>query len=363
MASRSWRTAGRTVLALALVAGGLGLPEPRPVAGSVFEASQPSSRPYRRLEDWARLQGLRVERAPLSRDILVTGPEIRMALLTEASRITFNGVAVWLSHPVRLVNGEVWVAVQDLDGVLQPLIRPGPYVAGGRVRTICLDPGHGGREPGQKNGTRLEKTYTLALAEEVRRQLVRAGFQVIMTRESDETVDLVERAAIAQRRGADLLVSLHFNASPNGGSEASGVEVYALTPEGARSTNASVDAGPWQEAAGNRHDPRNLLLAYHLQRALVRDLPGTVDRGVRRARFVILRLAEMPAALVELGFMSNPSDARWIYSEAGRRQAAASIVAGLRAYAQAVERAPSPGQRITNSTSSRSNAVPLSAKN
>lgn len=323
----------------------------------------PASRTYRRLADWARSHGFLMERAPQSREVAVTGPELRIALLTEASRITFNGVALWLSHPVRLVDGEVWVAAQDLDGVLQPLIRPGPFVAGGRVRTICLDPGHGGREPGQKNGVRLEKTYTLALAEEVRRQLVRAGFQVIMTRESDDTVDLVERAAIARRRGADLLVSLHFNASPNGGSEASGVEVYALTPEGARSTNASVDAGPWQGAVGNRHDPRNVLLAYHLQRALVRDLPGTVDRGVRRARFVILRMAEMPAALVELGFMSNPSDARWIYSEAGRRQAAASIVAGIRSYRQAFEHAPSPGQRITNSTSSTSSVVPLSAKN
>ena len=87
---------------------------------------------------------------------------------------------------------------------------------------------------------------------------------------------------------------------------------------------------------GNLNNARNMLLAYELHKAIV---TGTrmEDRGIKRARFQVLREAEMPAVLIEGGFMSNPSEARKIYSAAWRRQFAQSIVSGVQSYRKMVE--------------------------
>ncbi len=334
-----------------------------PCVASSLAPVRHQGRDYHRLADWAQRESLRVARAPNSRDVLAAGGRTRLQLQIDTSRIDFNGVGVWLSYPVVLVDGQVLISSQDVRGVLDPLIRPPRLPASRRIRTICIDAGHGGKQPGQKAGSRLEKTYTLALAQEVRSRLVAAGFRVVMTRESDTYVDVAERAEIARRKGADLFVSLHYNATADGGSDASGIEVYAMTPEGARSTNDSTDVGSLRAWAGNEFDRENLVLAYQLQKSLLASLPGAPDRGVRRARFIVLRLAEMPAALVEGGFMSNPSDARWIYSITGRRKMAQAVVDGVLAFRRLTEPAPSQPQGSTTSRSSRSSTPPASAKN
>lgn len=328
---------------------------------------------YLPLADWARLNGWKVTRNPGSREITANGPGGRLALVIDGSRIQFNDVAIWLSNPVQLFDNQVCVASQDVRAVLNPLTRAPLLPAGKRIRTICLDPGHGGKDPGHKTGSRLEKAYTLALAREVRSKLVAAGFNVVLTRREDEYVDHPERTSIASRTKADLFVSLHFNSSPDGSSEANGFEVYAMTPEGARSTNISRDIGSLKAWSGNESDSENIVLAYQVQRALLQRLPGSEDRGVRRARFLVLRLSEMPAILIEGGFMTNPSDARYIYSETGRSRLAQGITDGILAYRRQVERAapaPSqapagapPSQRSTSSKSSTNSARPESARN
>jgi N-acetylmuramoyl-L-alanine amidase len=313
------------------------------------------------LADGARQHDLRVARTPGSREVTLSGDTHRFSLQIDSSRIEHNDVAVWLSNPVTLVDNQVHVAIQDLHGVFRTLLSPPRMPTGRRVRTICIDAGHGGKDPGHKAGSRLEKTYSLAMARELRTRLVEAGFTVVMTRRDDEFVDHPDRTSIATRNKADLFISLHFNASPDGSPDARGIEVYAMTPEGARSTNFSRDVGSLKAWAGNESDAENLLLAVNVQRSLLARLPGSLDRGVRRARFLVLRLSEMPAILVEGGFMSNPSDARWIYSETGRRRLAQAIVDGIQAYRRQVERAPA--QRSTNSTSSTTKARPDSARN
>jgi N-acetylmuramoyl-L-alanine amidase len=327
---------------------------------------------YLPLADWARLNGWKITRNPGSREITANGPGGRLAMVIDGSRMQFNDVSIWLSNPVQLFDNQVCVASQDVRAVLNPLTRPPLLPAGKRVRTICLDPGHGGKDPGHRTGSRLEKAYTLALAREVRSKLVAAGFNVVLTRREDEYVDHPERTSMASRLKADLFVSLHFNASPDGSSDANGFEVYAMTPEGARSTNISRDIGSLKAWSGNEADGENLLLAYQVQRALLQRLPGSEDRGVRRARFLVLRLSEMPAILIEGGFMTNPSDARYIYSDTGRSRLAQGITDGILAYRRQVERtapsppptaAPAPAQRGTSSRSSTNNARPESARN
>lgn len=112
-----------------------------------------------------------------------------------------------------------------------------------------------------------------------------------------------------------------------------------MTPARASSTNTR-GAGESGAAPGNRLDSKNMLLAYQVQRAMVRNL-GAEDRGVRRARFAVLRYAEMPAVLVEAGFMTHPGESQKIYSSAYRKQLAQAITSAVLAYQKAVERTAS----------------------
>jgi N-acetylmuramoyl-L-alanine amidase len=133
------------------------------------------------------------------------------------------------------------------------------------------------------------------------------------------------------------MVSLHFNAADSSRDSVQGTEVYCLTPAGASSTNARGEGGGAGSFPGNRSNEKNLLLSYSVQKALTRDL-GTEDRGVRRARFAVLRDAAVPATLIEAGFMSHPVEGRKIFTAAYRQKMAHAIVEGVLAYKRQVER-------------------------
>jgi N-acetylmuramoyl-L-alanine amidase len=213
-----------------------------------------------------------------------------------------------------------------------------PHSLASRIGTICLDPGHGGRDPGFRIGGRQEeKRYTLLLADELREQLKRAGFKVSLTRSTDTSIERSDRPEMARRRKADLFISLHFNAVETSKSTVEGAEVYCLTPAGAPSTNAGGEVGGGGWFAGNRCNEQNMLLAYQVQKALTRTV-GMEDRGVHRARFEILREAVMPSVLIEAGFMSHPVEGRKILTGSYRQALAKGIVEGVLAYKRVVER-------------------------
>ena len=250
----------------------------------------------------------------------------------------FRSTQIWLSVPVAFKNGSAYLGAVDVRATVNPVLYPSRNLSGRRLRNIVLDPGHGGRDPGNMEGKRQEKQYALTFANELRELLAKAGFSVSLTRTRDTFIELPERAAIARRRGADLFLSLHFNSADGpGGSGVKGVETYCMTPVRASSTNARGEGAGAGAYSGNRFDPKNVLLAYQLQKAIT-EKTGAEDRGVKRARFQVLRDAEMPAVLIEAGFMTNPSDARRIYETPLRRQTAQAIVDGVLAYKRLVER-------------------------
>ena len=324
----------RTVVAMVLLC----------CSGVVFAASQPLrverlwlfGREYYRLTDWARVNGLQVKWRSKT-EVQATGKDIRLAFTVDSRKMSLNGTAVWLSHPVAARNGVAYIAPVDVTTAIAPVLWPERNAKNQRVRHICIDPGHGGKDPGNREGRRQEKTYTLLLANELAAQLRKAGFSVSFTRTSDTFVDLDARPALAGRRGADLLISLHFNSAARTSSAIGGAEIYCLTPAKTSSTNARGAGANTGAYAGNKNNGRNMLLAYELQRALVRD-SGVEDRGVKRARFAVLRSAKMPAVLVEAAFMSNPAEARKIYDPTWRRKVAAAIVSGVRSYRTSVEK-------------------------
>jgi N-acetylmuramoyl-L-alanine amidase len=259
----------------------------------------------------------------------------RINLKVDSREAEVNGITVHLLFPVAYRDGQAFVSRLDLQTTFQPILFPARTRAGA-IKSICLDPGHGGKDPGNHIGPNQEKKYNLLLAEELRGQLVKAGFKVTMTRTSDKFIALPDRPQIANRRNANLFLCLHFNAFPQ--PSVQGAEVYCLTPAGAPSTNARGEGGGSGASPGNRLNSSNMLLAYQVQKSLTRSL-GVEDRGVHRARFAVLRDAVMPAILIEGGFMSHPTEGRKIFDPAYRRQMARAIVDGVLAYKRIVEQA------------------------
>ena len=147
-------------------------------------------------------------------------------------------------------------------------------------------------------------------------------------------MELADRPAFANQHRADLFISLHFNVTPRG--QASGVEVYCLTPATTTSTNARGKLADKTPMPGNRHDAQNILLAYHLQKSLVSRL-SVEDRGVRRARFGVLCTAAMPAVLIEGGFLSDADEQKKIADPKYRTRMAEAIVHGALAYKHSIE--------------------------
>lgn len=174
-----------------------------------------------------------------------------------------------------------------------------PYGVG-RFGTVVVDAGHGGIDRGARGAYRtVEKNLTLDTAKRVERGLRSRGFHVVMTRGGDYFVPLPQRAAISNRQWGSVFVSVHYNDSPR--SAANGTETYHF-------------------------NARSYPLAANIQRELSRF---STNRGVKRARFHVLRNNAKPAVLVECGFVSNASEARKIQSAGYRQRIADAIVRGV----------------------------------
>jgi N-acetylmuramoyl-L-alanine amidase len=131
------------------------------------------------------------------------------------------------------------------------------------------------------------------LAQQVRAKLQAAGYHVLLTRSRDTFVELPDRATLANRAKADLFLSLHFNSIASRGAAAEGIETFCLTPHRASSTHAPVQSATGKALAGHKTTDESALLGLQIQKAFVRRL-GMADRGVKHARFVVLRDAAMP---------------------------------------------------------------------
>jgi N-acetylmuramoyl-L-alanine amidase len=318
---------------------------------SPIKASLINGHNYTPLGDWARANGFYGFTRDHGDEIVLTNRMARLVFDVDSAQAEINGVNVRLSFPI--AKGAL-ISQLDLDKTIRPLLYPSRYLEPKKITTICLDPGHGGKDTGNRVGGGFfghsEKTYTLALALELRDQLKRAGFNVILTRNKDTYVELPARPDIANQRGADLFVSLHFNAAQAGKNEVEGPETYCITPVGASSSNAQGEGSNYGATTANRSEYQSLLFAYQMEKSLVRNL-GVEDRGVRRARFAVLRDAAMPAILIEGGYMTHPSEGKKIFDAAYRKQMAAAIVKGILAYQRLTAPAASPSPVVNPSTS------------
>ena len=309
-----------------------------PSAFSATRSVEISGKEYLQLGAWASVRDFDMRWLKRDETLQLSNHSSKLVLNVDSREAQVNGVQVWLSFPLVTRNRVSYLARTDLETTLQPLLSPPRNRPGVTVNNICLDPGHGGKDPGNCIGSSQEKKYTLLLAQELRDQLSHAGLKVSLTRAADKFIELPTRPELAKRRGADLFVSLHFNAAETSRNQVKGAQVFCLTPPGASSTNARGEGAGAGSFAGNRFNEKNILLAYEVQKSLTGSLAAE-DRGLRRARFAVLRDAAMPAVLIEGGFMSHPEEGKKIFDAGYRRKMARAILDGILAYKRIVERA------------------------
>lgn len=253
--------------------------------------------------------------------------------------MVINGFRVLLGDAAVLRAGVFYVSRIDADKLLRPILAPAtvPPPLPPSLRVIVIDPGHGGQDTGTQNKPLKmdEKVFALDVATRLTALLRDQGYKVIMTRTDDRFIPLPQRAEIANKAGADLFVSVHFNAV--GGTPAvRGSETYLMTPQYQRSTGSpKAEPSDRESNPGNQHDAWNALLGYHMHASVISRL-GSEDRGMKHARFAVLRLVQCPAVLVEAGYLSNTEEARKIATPAYRQQIAESFAKGIASYAQAI---------------------------
>jgi N-acetylmuramoyl-L-alanine amidase len=316
------------------------------VLGAVFELAPPadaleeiriSGKEYSRVSEWAKANGYSSRWVKRDETLELNNSTSSIVLQIHSPDAQINGVGVRLLFPLIQKADIVWISKLDIKSTFQPVLSPPRLRRGAVLKSICIDPGHGGKDPGFQVGSNQEKKFALLFSQELQAQLKRAGWKVSLTRTRDSFVELPSRPDIARRRKADLFVSLHFNATEASANSVKGAEVYCLTPVGAPSTNAGGEGAGAGRFAGNRFDEENMFLAYQLQKALARRV-SVEDRGVHRARFWVLRDAAMPAVLIEAGFLSHPIEGRKITTPGYRRQLAGAIVEALQDYKRVMQR-------------------------
>ena len=224
-----------------------------------------------------------------------------------------------------------------------------------RLDTIVLDAGHGGRDAGGVGIGTTDRDVAFAVVNRLGPMIERElGINVVYTRETDTFVELRERGRIANREGGKLFISVHGNAGP---ASAHGTETYFLAPRGSDNArdvmereNGVIELESDPSLYADFHDEGDILasLAMSAYQEESQYLAGLIEaefvnagrrsRGVKQNNFIVLWAASMPAVLVEVGFVTNPDEARYLSSSEGQEETARAILEAVRQYQDTYER-------------------------
>lgn len=271
--------------------------------------------------------------------VVLENPKVEMKLKVGGNECLMNGVKFVFSNEIAAVGDKIYVSRVDLAKLIDPVLRPSFIQNAGDFRTVILDPGHGGKDPGATNPYGTEANYNIKVAGITKKLLEAKGFKVVMTRNSNVYLSLQERVDFANAvKENAIYVSIHFN---SGGSSARGIETFTLSPPGVPHYDHDFKAADLQTRAGNEHDSANIALATSVHGSILRRLgTNTFDRGIKRARFSVLSGVTHPAILLEGGFMSHPYEARLIENAAYQNAIASGLVDAIGKYRFAVSRKP-----------------------
>lgn len=281
--------------------------------------------------------GLReLPRSPVSNRAVFSNRWNCIEVEANSRRIDHNGVSVYLNGPVlRERNGLTVSATDWSEGVGFPWIVL-PVRTPRKQDLVLLDAGHGGLDKGAISDRRVEESrVNLDVARRVGKMLEARGVAVRYSRHGNTALSLEERIALVRKIRPDAFVSIHVNATANPAIR--GIETYVMSASGYASTAGGKEDGKRYD--GNRNGVSNMRLAHAIQANLL-DHTGAADRGVKRARYAVLKGAPVPAVLVEMGFLTNPAEENLLISRAYRDRIAAGIARGILSYLTTARKPP-----------------------
>lgn len=300
-------------------------------AASDWEIIKVSGHDYLSVDNISKFYGLPAGVAGAGDKIRFETVKNPLEFVSGSREAMINGARSWLCFPVVEQGGKYLVSRTDVAKTIEPLVRPYRVSNVGTLETVVLDPGHGGYDKGQMSRLGYEKDFALDVARKLRPILQAKGLHVIMTREGDYFVPLEVRAQIANKARNSIFVSIHFNGT-NDDPNATGFEIFSFTPRGAPSTSDSaVRSNSFNMQPGSEVDAQSLALSACVYHSLLGHIPE-YDRGIKRARFAVLRLTKVPAVLVEGGFLTDRGETKLIADKDWRGKLAAAIGVGIESY-------------------------------
>jgi len=261
-------------------------------------------------------------------------------LLLNSSVGTLDGSIFYLRSPPIYIKGEILLPRQ-----LESIITSGEFVSFRplfNIKTIIIDPGHGGKDPGAISSRGLqEKTVNLSISRYLKNELEQMGFNVILTRSSDSFLSLAQRTNIAKTNNADLFVSIHANS--NHSPQVSGVEIYYLTPSKLRAQERSIQLARTEDFQGRiiPTDAKAILWDLLIRKNygfsvelsdiffLTFKNLGFNIKSPKKAAFYVLRFAYVPSILVETGYLSNRYEEKALRKKHYQKQIAHAIALGI----------------------------------
>lgn len=281
----------------------------------------------------------------VSQVIVLNGNHQEAKGLVGSNVFLIGDESIELSDPVEIENSSIMVPLDFKRKIMlrlasqEPIVCPPPV---DKIRTVIIDPGHGGKDPGAIGGSGLyEKDVVLDISQELADILSRRGFNVEMTRTEDDFISLEERTEFASRKNADFFISIHANSSKS--KRVSGIEVFSLRNLSYSEMNSeqrkrnqyllfqnfsmTPDSHLKSILSDLLYDHKccqdDLLAAYAVKK--LSKYAQARNRGEKKSGFFVLKNTIMPSILVEIGFLSNPREERLLQTKSYRKKIARSL--------------------------------------
>src|SRR6478752_2587661 len=301
------------------------------IAAAEWQVIKVNGHDYLSVDNISKFYELPAEVVPSGAKIQTETANHPLEFVSGSREAIINGARSWLCFPVIEHDGKSLVTRTDVAKTIEPLVRPHRVADLGKIETVVLDAGHGGHDKGQMSRYGNEKDFALDVARKLRPVLQAKGLRVIMTREGDYFVPLEVRAKIANAARNSIFVSIHFNAT-NDDPNATGFEIFSFTPRGAPSTSdGTATASSVNVQPGSSVDAQSLALSACIYHSVLGHL-REYDRGIKRARFAVLRLTKVPAVLIEGGFLTERGESKLISNKDWRAKLAGAIGVGIENY-------------------------------
>ena len=283
--------------------------------------------------------------------------QTKLILISSAAILGFNiSLAAFGFGPGKVIQShriptDKRINYSSSDSLLQK------FNASYQLKTVVIDAGHGGHDPGCHGASAHEKHVTLAIAKKLAEQLQQRfpGLKVVLTRDKDVFIPLYERADIANKHNADLFISIHCNAMPGNNGGTYGTETYVMglhtaqyNLEVAKRENAAIllEDNYQKNYDYNPNSPEGHIMISMFQNAYLKQSLQFAElvenklnlqakrksRGVKQAGFVVLKATAMPSVLVEVGFLTNPAEEQFLNGQYGQDQVAGAMLEAFTLY-------------------------------